>query len=57
MEKLLYSKREAANYLAMSERKLDMLRMANKIAARKDGKSIVFLKSELDDYALGLENA
>lgn len=54
-EKRLYSREEAASYLAMSTRTLDQLRKDRKIAARQQGKSVVFLREELDSYADSLE--
>lgn len=55
-DKRLFSRDEAANYLAMSVRMLDTLRRERKIAARQQGKNIVFLREELDSYADSLEN-
>ncbi|AXN43416.1 Helix-turn-helix domain protein [Mycobacterium marinum] len=47
MTKLLYTRKEAAAALAMSERRLDLLVASGQIAAVRDGRKVKFTADEL----------
>ena len=49
--RIRYTKAEAAQQLSISERKLDELRQAGLIVARKDGSRVYFDHDELVSYA------
>lgn len=50
-EKRLYTRSEAASYLALSERQLDRLVRTAEILAVRDGRTVKFNRAELDRYA------
>lgn len=50
VNKELYTKKEAANYLAISVRTLERIMAKNEIAFIRDGRTVRFLKSDLDDW-------
>jgi excisionase family DNA binding protein len=49
-QKLLYTKKEAAAALAMSERRLDRLVSRGDICAVRDGRAVKFTGTELERY-------
>ncbi|AXN51290.1 hypothetical protein DSM43518_04832 [Mycobacterium marinum] len=50
MTKLLYTRKQAATALAMSERQLDVLVARGDLAALRDGRLIKFTADELQRY-------
>jgi excisionase family DNA binding protein len=54
-ENRLMSTEEAAGYLSCSKRRLYDLVMLNKLEPRRDGRRLLFRRSDLDRYAEGGE--
>lgn len=51
MTRRLLSRRDAAEYLAMSERRLDEITKAGELAAKRDNRSVKYDIEELDRWA------
>lgn len=51
LQRIRYTRTEAAHALSISVRKLDYLREQGEIIARRDGKQVYFDHSELESYA------
>ena len=56
-DKRAFTVPEAARYIGRSDSFIRQLKRESKIAARRDGKSLVFLREDLDEYLNGLPEA
>ena len=56
-DKRAFNVPDAAEYIGRSESYVRKLKRDNRLAGRRDGKSLIFLREDLDSYLDGLPEA